>query len=301
MAKFHIDINGNPAVCSAEIKGCPRGGAESHGSTPEEVKTKFESKMESKKFPEMTKRRTASPAEIVNEMNASNDWYTKYSPKDLRAIAKKARNEADSFEESAPKNEHGHLASVDDIRKRDALNTAAVSAQLAAEINTPREKFGVTVPPGYDTFAAVYDLDGNFVQVAKSTSVSPRVFTDKHGNKKEYRESRSKDRDKRVTANEAKGFRIGMVAAPSKIVGSWRGIAVSSPDFDRIKSGAELIPTKDVGQRGYDNNTNRGLDSSNELYRMDGTSTAFSDKYKEVNIDGRKEYTFIPPRLRENK
>lgn len=37
MTKYHIDINGVPAICRAEIIACPRGGGQEHYSTKEEA------------------------------------------------------------------------------------------------------------------------------------------------------------------------------------------------------------------------------------------------------------------------
>lgn len=301
MSKFHIDVNGNPAPCSAGVRACPRGGEESHGSTPEEVKAKFESTMASQKFVALKKSNVPDSNTVVQEIKNSKDWYVKYTPKQLNAIYKNARADADLIDSTAPKNEKGNLANRSDLIERDTLNAAAVEAKLAAEINQPREKFGVTVPAGYDTFAAVYDLDGNFIKVAQSTSFSARTFTDKNGNKHNYRESQAADRNKRVESNEAKGFRIGMVAAPSKIASSWRGVAVTVPDLDRVKAGAELIPTEDIGQADYDNNANRAPNSSDEFERFDGSVTTFSDKYRVLITDkGHRTFDFIPPSRRNS-
>lgn len=43
--KFHINDNGEPAKCDAVERPCPKGGADVHGSTPEEAQEKFEKKM----------------------------------------------------------------------------------------------------------------------------------------------------------------------------------------------------------------------------------------------------------------
>lgn len=36
--KYHIDVNGQPQMCSAEVRSCPRGGEDYHANSPEEAR-----------------------------------------------------------------------------------------------------------------------------------------------------------------------------------------------------------------------------------------------------------------------
>jgi len=56
MAKFHIDVNGAPAACTAKTRACPRGGEEEHGASAQEVLEKFEAKQADKTMPKAVKK-----------------------------------------------------------------------------------------------------------------------------------------------------------------------------------------------------------------------------------------------------
>lgn len=91
--KYHIDINGNPSICSASIKDCPRGGSDSHGSTKEEVKQKFEQKMKKQLFNSMknNRRKVAVSPNVKNIMvsrKALEETVSKAMPKGTLSPAK---------------------------------------------------------------------------------------------------------------------------------------------------------------------------------------------------------------------
>jgi hypothetical protein len=56
MAKYHIDVNGAPAACTATTRACPRGGEEEHGATPQEVLEKYEAKQAANTMPKAVKK-----------------------------------------------------------------------------------------------------------------------------------------------------------------------------------------------------------------------------------------------------
>lgn len=75
MAKFHIDVNGTPAVCNAKSRGCPRGGEDEHGATREEVAQKFEAKQAELTMPKAVKKvsKAALTKSVLKKLATADD------------------------------------------------------------------------------------------------------------------------------------------------------------------------------------------------------------------------------------
>lgn len=63
MVAYHMKANGQPAQCTASKKACPLGADAIHGSSPEEVRAKFEQAMQAEAMPTSVSKAEASKAE----------------------------------------------------------------------------------------------------------------------------------------------------------------------------------------------------------------------------------------------
>lgn len=90
-------------------------------------------------------------------------------------------------------------------------------AKAAAELTDPnREAYGVKIPVGYAAHPAVYSTDGTLLGINRYVPGHPKRFTHK-GKEIIANESQVKDPATAIKRNEAKGFRVGEVLAPSGI------------------------------------------------------------------------------------
>ena len=73
-AKYHINDNGEPAICNATVRSCPKGEAAPHFETAEGARKFQEQQMTGKNFTALSKDRSLDPAEIFTAIdNAPED------------------------------------------------------------------------------------------------------------------------------------------------------------------------------------------------------------------------------------
>lgn len=131
MSKFHVNAEGNPGKCSAEIS-CPFGGESEHYATQDAAREAYEKKMSSEAVPAASSKNSASDAEVSKAIYAlisSGDDSYLYNSKAAENWAKKTGMKQEAMQ-----------AAVDQLKKEDAEALAAKEDQRVAKANNIIQK-----------------------------------------------------------------------------------------------------------------------------------------------------------------
>jgi hypothetical protein len=134
VSKFHVNAEGNPGKCSAEIS-CPFGGESEHYATQDAAREAYEKKMSGEAIPTASSKNSASDAEVSKAIYAlisSGDDSYLYNPKAAENWANKTGMKQEAMQ-----------AAIDQLKKEDADEQAAKEAKRDAKA---REIVGNTDP-----------------------------------------------------------------------------------------------------------------------------------------------------------